>query len=212
MKTDHLIRAIAGDVAAPRPDLGVRVVLALATGGAIAAAWFAGELGMRPDILAALQSWRFLLKLAVVLLALGCALWASMRLAQPGATLREVAPALAAAPLLLAAGSLLELAAVSPAEWSARALGRYWLTCLVSIPLLSVAPLIALLFALRAGAPRSPPAAGTVAGGLAAALAATLYATHCPDDSPLFVALWYVPAMLPAVLAGALVGHRVLRW
>jgi hypothetical protein len=212
MRTDDLIRVIAGDVAAPRPAVGIRIAVALAAGGAIAAAWFAAELGVRPDILTAFQSWRFLLKLAIILAAFGCTLWVSVRLAEPETTLREVAPALAIAPLLLAAGLLLELAVVPRAEWGARALGRYWLTCLVSIPVLSVAPLVALLIALRAGAPRSPQAAGAVAGALAAALGATLYATHCPDDSPLFVAFWYVLAMLPAPIAGALVGGRALRW
>jgi hypothetical protein len=212
MKTDDLIRVIAGDVAAPRPTLGIRIAVALAAGGTIAAVWFAMGLGIRADILTALQSWRFLLKLAVVLVAFGCALWASIRLADPETTLREVAPVLAVAPLLLAAGSLLELAMVPPAEWGARAAGRYWLTCLVSIPVLSIAPLVALLIALRAGAPGSPSAAGAVAGGLAAALAAVLYATHCPDDSPLFVAVWYVLAMMPAPIAGWLVGRSALRW
>ena len=212
MRTEDLIKAIAGDAAAPRPALGVRVAVALAAGGVIAAVWFAIDLGMRPDILTALQTWRFLLKLAVMLVAFGCALWACMRLAEPGTTLVEVAPALAAAPLLLVVGSLLELASVPPADWTAHAVGSYWRICLVSIPLLSIAPLVALLIALRAGAPRSPSAAGAVAGGLAAALAAVLYATHCPDDSPLFVALWYVLAMLPVLAAGALIGRHALRW
>lgn len=212
MKTDDLIRAIAGDAAAPRPALGIRIAVALVVGGVIAAAWFALDLGIRPDILAALQSWRFQLKLAVMLVASGCALWACIGLVQPGATLREVGPVLAAAPLLLAAGMLLELAVTAPVEWGAHAVGRYWRICLVSIPVLSAAPLVALLVALRAGAPHSPSAAGAMAGGLAAALAATLYATHCPDDSPLFVALWYALAMLPAVIAGALAGRLALRW
>jgi hypothetical protein len=212
MQTDDLIKAIAGDAAAPRPALGMRVALALAFGGTIAAMWFAYGLGIRPDIFTALQSWRFLLKLAIMLVAFGCALWACLQLTQPETTLREVVPALALAPVLLVAGLLLELAVVPHSQWAAKAVGSYWRICLVSIPTLSVAPLVALLIALRAGAPRSPAAAGLVAGGLAAALAAVLYATHCPDDSPLFVALWYALAMLPVLIAGAFIGHRALRW
>src|SRR5262245_11623143 len=135
MKTDDLIRAIAGDAAAPRPALAGRTVLALAAGGLVAAVLFAIDLGMRPDIGRALHTWRFQLKLAVTLVAFASTLWACFRLAQPGTTLREVAPALAAAPVLLAAGALVELAAVPPADWAAHAVGRYWRTCLASIPM-----------------------------------------------------------------------------
>jgi hypothetical protein len=212
MKTDELIRAISSDAAAPRPALPRRLAVALAAGSIAAGLLFAIGLGPRADIAAAVQTWRFLLKMAVVLLAFGCTLWASMRLAQPAAGLREVLPALAAAPLLLAAAVALELAAAPPGEWAARAIGSNSRVCLVAVPLLSIAPLAALLAALRAGAPRSPGAAGAVAGALAGALAATLYATHCADDSPLFVALWYSLALVPVVAAGALAGHRVLRW
>lgn len=77
---------------------------------------------------------------------------------------------------------------------------------------MSVAPLVAVLAALRAGAPSSPAIAGAVAGPLAGSLAASLYAIHCTDDSPLFVALWYPPPIVLAVLAGAAAGSRVLRW
>jgi hypothetical protein len=66
--------------------------------------------------------------------------------------------------------------------------------------------------ALRAGAPRVPAWAGAVAGLLAGCLSAALYATHCPDDSPLFVAVWYALAVMLVTLAGALAGHRLLRW
>jgi hypothetical protein len=39
-----------------------------------------------------------------------------------------------------------------------------------------------------------------------------LYATHCVDDSPFFVAIWYPPPIALATLAGAIAGHRMLRW
>jgi hypothetical protein len=97
-------------------------------------------------------------------------------------------------------------------HWTEQAVGNYAGTCLLAIPLLSIAPLIMLLIALRAGAPRVPASAGAVAGLLAGGLAAVLYATHCTDDSPLFVAVWYTLAVALVVLTGALLGHRLLRW
>jgi hypothetical protein len=35
---------------------------------------------------------------------------------------------------------------------------------------------------------------------------------HCFDDSPLFVATWYVLAAILVVLLGMLLGRRLLRW
>jgi hypothetical protein len=78
--------------------------------------------------------------------------------------------------------------------------------------MLSLAPLAALLMALRSAAPASPALAGAVAGLLAAASGAILYAFHCFDDSPLFVATWYTLAALPVVAVGSMAGHRLLRW
>ena len=84
--------------------------------------------------------------------------------------------------------------------------------CLTAIPLLAMAPLVAVLLMLRSAAPASPALAGAAAGLLAAAAGATLYAFHCFDDSPLFVMTWYVLATIPVVVLGAIVGHRLLRW
>jgi hypothetical protein len=167
---------------------------------------------MRLDIGAALQTWRFAAKMAILLACLAAALWASARLVRPDASPRKALAALALpiALLALAVGSEL---ALSPSDsWPLRAIGTNGRLCLTSIALLSPAPLAALLVALRAGAPRSPGAAGAAAGLLAGALAATLYASHCFDDSPLFVALWYVPAIAAVALAGAAAGSRLLRW
>ena len=46
----------------------------------------------------------------------------------------------------------------------------------------------------------------------AAGIAATFYATHCQNDSPLFLAAWYVLATLGVAAVGAIIGTRVLRW
>ncbi len=85
--------------------------------------------------------------------------------------------------------------------------------CLASTPLLSLAPLAAILFVMRESAPTWPGLAGAVAGLAAGTGAgATLYAAHCVDDSPLFVIVWYSIAIGLVTLLGAGVGRRVLRW
>jgi hypothetical protein len=125
---------------------------------------------------------------------------------------RLAAWGLAAAPLLLLGAIAVELYTVPAAEWAARLTGKNAAYCLVSIPLLSLAPLAAAFFALRNGAPEAPGLTGAVAGLAAGALAATLYATHCTDDSPLFGMVWYTLAIGAVTLAGALIGRRLLRW
>jgi hypothetical protein len=212
MKTDDLIGALVQDGATRRPSVGVRMTVALAMGGAIALALFALILGVRSDIGSAVQTSRFLLKLAVTGTALACALWACVQLARPDANQGKVLAVLAIAPALLAGAVAYELATIAPDQWPARAIGSNSRICLLAVPLLSIAPLIGLLAALRAGAPRSPLTAGAVAGLLAGALGATLYATHCIDDSPLFVALWYTPTIALMVILGAVAGRRMLRW
>jgi hypothetical protein len=212
MKTEDLINAIAEDAAAKLPSVSVRMAVALATGGAVAVAFFAYSLGVRTDIASALQTWRFDAKLAATLLAFVAALWATVRLARPDTNLRQALAALLLPLPALAFTVGCELM-VSPAgTWSTKAIGSNSRLCVTSILLMSVAPLAALLLASRVGAPRSPALAGAAAGLLAGGLAATLYAIHCPDDSPLFVALWYMPVVALITLGGAVIGRRALRW
>lgn len=212
MMTDALIKAIATDAATRPPDLGRRLAVALAAGGVIAGALLAQRLGVRPDIADALQTWRFAAKLAIVLASLAAALWLTVRFARPDVHHRHALVVLALPVAMLALAICGELV-VSPARtWATWAVGSNGRLCLISIALMSTAPLLALLGALRSGAPRSPAAAGAAAGLLAASLGAALYTVHCTDDSPLFVALWYTPALAAATLAGALAGARALRW
>jgi hypothetical protein len=212
MKTEHLINAIAADGAAGPASVRTRLAVALAIGGFCAGALFAGSLGVRYDIGVALQSWRWLAKIAIVLAAFAAALWATAQLARPEADQRKLLAALLVPVVMLVLAVGGELAATDPESWSVRAIGTNSRLCLAAITLLSIAPLASLLVALRAGAPRSPAIAGAAAGLLAGSLAAVLYALHCFDDSPLFVALWYTPAIALVTLAGAAAGSRALRW
>jgi hypothetical protein len=101
---------------------------------------------------------------------------------------------------------------VPQTDWTARLIGHNALFCLTFIPLLAAAPLVAILMALREGAPTNPALAGALGGLLAGAFGAMLYATHCPDDSPLFVAVWYSIAIGFITGLGALAGSRWLSW
>ena len=80
------------------------------------------------------------------------------------------------------------------------------------IPMMAAPLLVALVLAMRAGAPRYPGLTGALAGAAAAGIAALLYASHCTDDSPLFVATWYPLATLVCAGAGALAGRWFLAW
>ena len=111
-----------------------------------------------------------------------------------------------------AAGVIGELMFVPADLWGTRMIGSNSMHCLMMVPLLSIAPLAALLLAMRAGAPQNPGIAGALAGAAAAGVAATLYAANCPDDSPLFVASWYPLATIIVAAIGAVAGARLLRW
>ena len=212
MRTEHLIEALVQDAVRPQRSPAQRILAAMLLGACIAGTLFAIVLGVRPDVSSAYETWRFVFKVALTLTCMTSAWWACLELARPEVRFEQIVGWIALTPALLALAVLFELFTVPSVQWSARTIGNYAGTCLLAIPLLSIAPLIALLIALRAGAPHSPASAGAVVGLLAGGLSAALYATHCPDDSPLFVAVWYTLAVSLVVLTGALAGRRVLRW
>ena len=84
--------------------------------------------------------------------------------------------------------------------------------CTITIPMLAAPVLVALIVALRPGAPLHPSLTGAMAGAAAAGVGALVYASSCPDDSPLFVATWYPLATLICMGVGALAGRRFLAW
>jgi hypothetical protein len=212
MKTDDLIHAIAED--ATPAGLHPQRRLALALTGAVAAAailfWLL--LGPRGNALTSLAEPRFVLKFVVTLGLAAAAIGLVLRLIRPGA-----APGLWRSALLLAPGLLLigiagELLAVPAERWMTVLVGVNARVCLTYIPLMGLAPLGLILLALRSGAPTRPALTGAVAGLIAGGISAAFYAAHCPDDSPLFVATWYVLAIAMLMALGALLGRRLLRW
>jgi hypothetical protein len=211
MKTEQLVASLVADRAGSTRPLGRSVGWAVLAGALVSLVIFAVEFGPRVDLAAAFATWRFDFKLLLVLTALLAASAACLAMARPVVIARWRWTVL---PILFLAVALLgvELVAVPAGTWQARLIGSNALDCLMAIPLFALAPLAALLLALRRAAPASPTRAGAAAGGLAAAVAATIYAFHCFDDSPLFVLTWYPLAAIPVIVAGAVAGHRLLRW
>lgn len=211
MRTDELIAALAADNPNRRQPVWRTMLVAMLSGGAISLAIFLYAMGVRADFATALGTWRFDLKLALVSLALVLALYDCTRLADP--TRRGFAswPSLAI-PALLAGAIGAELLSTPAESWSTRLMGTNAFICLTAIPILSLAPLVGVLLAMRSGAPADAQQAGAAAGRLAAALAAALYALHCFDDSPLFVATWYTLATLAPIAIGAALGPKLLKW
>jgi hypothetical protein len=211
MKTDQLIAALIADRTSTVHSTARRLVLALLAGGVLSLAAFLAALGVRHDFVAAVETWRFNIKVGLVLLALVLAFGLCRALAQPVALShpgRRLLPLAGLAAALIA----IELLVVPPAAWTTRLVGSNSLICLTAIPALSLAPLAGLLMALRSTAPASPALVGAAAGLLAAASGASLYALHCFDDSPLFVLTWYTLAALIVTAVGAVAGSRLLRW
>ena len=212
MKTGELIRALAADSAVRPMPPGRALALALIPGVAIALCLHFAVLGLRPHLLSLLGEPRLLFKLCLTFLLAVLSGGLVTRIARPGASLRQITLLLAIVPALLAAAGLAELVVIPAAEWGERLIGSNAKVCLAVIPFLAAAPLVAVVLALRQGAPEHPALAGAGAGLFAGAIGAACYATHCPDDSPLFVAAWYSLAIGIVVAAGALAGRRLLRW
>ena len=212
MKTSELIEALAVDPVPRGPGLSKTFLAALALGAAVSAALFLATIGPRADFAEATHTLRFDLKFVDTLALLLPSALLCLHILRPDARLGALA-LLLAAPLLLLGGAVIgEMLVVPREQWGGLMLGDNSMHCLKVIPLLSVAPLMALIYAMRAGAPQSPTLAGALAGAAAAGIAATLYASNCPDDSPLFVVSWYPLATLIVVVAGSVAGNRLLRW
>jgi hypothetical protein len=212
VKTRELIAALAADPAPPPVQMGRRFTVAFAIGVAASLVLYALFVGPRPDIATAMGTVRFNLKFldsASLALPSLLLLW---RLGRPDAEPGALALWLFAPLALLAGAVVVELMVTPSSEWMARLVGDNMRYCTTMIPMMAAPILLALIWAMREGAPQHPGWTGALAGAASAGIAALLYATHCSDDSPLFVATWYPLATLVCAGAGALLGRRFLAW
>ncbi len=210
MQTDDLIDALARDAGSPLPEMERSIARSIAAGIAVAALLFFVLLGPRPDLQPSLMMSWFGMKALITLLLAVASFQAVSALARPAAKV-PLWPLVAVVVLLFAAIAD-DLMLYGTSEALTRLVGNNARVCLTFIPILSAAPLVSALLALRYGAPTRPGLAGAAAGLFCGAVGASFYAWHCPDDSPLFVAVWYSLAIALVTAAGALLGQRVLRW
>ncbi|WP_341991987.1 NrsF family protein [Azorhizobium sp. AG788] len=212
MRTQDLISALAADTTPRGPPLRKSVLWAGLGAIVLAAMVMQGVLGTRGSFIASLADPRFLFKFLITGVLASVAFRLALRSAEPQSW-ASAAPGLLLGPLLLlATGVVLELSFLPRALWMPRLVGQNWQQCLIYVPLISLAPLALVLTALRGGASASPTCTGLVAGIASGALGAFFYAAHCPDDSPLFVAVWYMLGIGIMACVGALLGRRLLRW
>ncbi|MDH6268424.1 hypothetical protein M2360_003829 [Rhizobium sp. SG_E_25_P2] len=211
MKTEDLIALMAKDAGTAKP-LGPAFAGWLALGALASLLLLIVLVGLRPDIAVMIATPRVAFKITVTLLLAAAAILLARRVGEPGAALRPALLLLGLAVLVLLGGVAAELAALPRASWTQSLLGQHARFCMAAIPSLSLLPLAGLMLALKRGAPDHPALAGAGAGLAAGAAAAAIYAWHCPDDSPLFVACWYMLSILIVTLAGSLIGARALRW
>jgi hypothetical protein len=212
VNTDDLIRSLVRDTVVPRGTVASRAAIAGLIGISVSLVMLLVLLGVRPDASSAIVGWRLPLKAAFVGLLIMCSAMTYVRAARPEALRWGSARILLFPPLLILGGVVVELLQSPSSLWMMSLGGKNPTLCMIAIPSLSVLPLAGLILAMRHGAPASPAQAGLLAGLLAGSLGAAVYILRCTDDSPLFVAVWYVAAILAMAAAGRLMGAKALRW
>lgn len=211
MKTDDLINMLAKD-ARVRIRFGRVFLIALGIGVVISAVLLLSTIGIRRNMADMIETPRVLFKLGFTLLLAVTATRLAFRIGKPGVSLQSAALMLVLPLAVLIIGIVTELFVVPQTAWASSMEGRFSAFCLFFVPTLSIAPLAAILYSVRQGAPENPGKAGAVAGLAAGGIAAAIYAWHCPDDSPLFLATWYSVGILVTTAAGFLLGRKILRW
>jgi hypothetical protein len=212
MKTDDLIAALTADNDTRPAPLRRSFAVDVALGFLASALFFFAFLGLRKTFFASLDEPRFLFKFVFTLTMAASGLVLALRLARPGADVGAARHAIWLAPALVVAACGIEMATVPTDQWFSRMIGHNAVHCLTLVPVMALAPLAGLFLALRHGAPTEPQRAGAAAAFAASGLSATLYAMNCPDDSPFFLAVWYMLATMIVVALGWFAGGRLLRW
>lgn len=213
MKTDDLIQSLSRDLRPMPPSWAARrLALGLCGGALVSTALMAVWLGVRPDLMSAMQTPMFWVKFAYAALAALILAVATSRLSRPGARLGGLAVAVALPFVLMAGMGAMRLAMAAREAWTALMMGDSadvcpWRIFIIGLPLLAGA-----VWAVRGLAPTRLTLAGLMAGGAAGAISAVIYGFHCNETAAPFVAIWYTLGMAAVAALGGILGARLLRW
>jgi len=213
MKTDDLIYILSEDVKPVDPRRAGRAfILAILAGFLVTCGLALSILGPRDELSDPSTLIYLTGKIAFALASAALAGAYLFKCSHPGDE-RQTPTAMIVAPfvaILILAG--ISLANAPTQHWSRMLLGNQWLECLVSIPVIAIAPFALVIWAVHQAAPTDLRLAGALAGLLAGEMSATGYALHCADDSLPYLALWYGGTIAICALAGAILGPKLLRW
>jgi hypothetical protein len=213
MKTDEFIAMLSTNTEPVGRKLVIRTVcIALVAGALVAIGSALVGLGLRADLTTAHALIFLVTKLAFAVALVGVAANYLTRLTRPGGELRGPA-ILAVAPfVVIALLAGISLGTAPNSHWDKMIVGDEWLECLLSIPIIAIAPFAIIIWVVRQAAPTDLVRAGALAGLIAGGVSAMAYSLHCMDDSLPFVAVWYGGTIVLCTLAGAMLGPRLLRW
>ena len=213
MKTDDLISVLSTNVeVVDHRRVGRNICMVIVAGAAMAVATVFLVLGPRAGLTTLEPLLPPLLKVAFTLIILVPASLYLIRLTRPGGE-RRASVALAAFPFIAVMLLVVLSFGFAPSShWGATIHSDQWLECLISIPLIAIAPFSVIVWAVRQMAPTDLARTGAFAGLVAGCLSATGYALHCADDSVLFFAVWYGGTIALCTFAGWKLGPRLLRW
>lgn len=213
MRTDDLIAMLSTNVEpVDRRKLARTFGAALTIGGIAAIGAVLLGFGLRTDLT---DTGVFVSLALKIVFTIGLVALASVYLvkyARPGGERRAPLTLLALPLIGVMALAAISLASAPRPHWQGMILGDQWLECLLSIPVIAIAPFAIIVWTVRQAMPTDLRRAGALAGLVAGALSATGYALHCADDSVPFVALWYGGTIALCTLAGWALGPRLLRW
>lgn len=211
--TSELVERLAAELDAIKPHrLAENLIWATGLGAAVSLALVLSVLGLRSDMLHALGTAMFWIKLLYVLGVGVIGLWTVERLARPGGAAQGRARwwLLPLAAIVSLAAAQLDFAA--PSEREHLLMGASASVCSLRILGFSLPPLAGLVIAMRGLAPTRLGLAGAAAGLAAGGFGAAAYALSCGEAAGPFVAVWYSLGMVAAGVVGALIGPWALRW
>jgi hypothetical protein len=207
--TDDLIHSLASTAGTRQSGASLQVVIAVTGAASLACALLLvfSVFGIRQDFADMAVRMPFAFKVAYSGALVAGASVVALYAATPGASATALY-ALSPAVLLLACGVICDPTGFPIMGRTDTAVA----ICVGRILFLSLPAMMLTFVFMRRSAPTQPLFAGAVVGMLSGSVGALAYALACRNDGTAFVAIWYAVACAIMAAAGAIVGHRVLRW